>query len=1365
MKKVLAILLTLVMVLGLFPTFFVAQAAEETATEDWIHMPIDAGMSSGTTYSKVTDMLRADGSTQSMKVETGASASNLTFNTATANDGSPIDMTDGMIGGYFFFGDQTPHVTIRLCDKGWNGGVILNMEFLDAGNGWYYGYKKVSTLYFYASQIENGASREAIIRVTLGFDANTTAYIDGLQFPTQFPESGVVLPETMAQDWTNMYFDAGMSSATYEISTEKAAPDSQQSLKITAAAGDVGYVVLHSEYAKMQGEIEALPDFSSGKITAWFYFGDQRPMAFLRAYDSTWKGSATGVFQLEDKGNGWYYGFVPVSDVAFMMADSNAVPSEIIRIMIGIPGDTTVYVDKMQWEPVTVTEEQEKAHDLLSVSSVVDDYTTINAAGLTYEDSTDMVSGVNSLYSKKITASAGTVAQPTIRYELPQSYDLTKQTLAMDLHLAPNGLSFRAVYLRLQDSNGEDVVRAVVDNIYGLKWNHIEIDLYKFLVAGKDLSDVKYMTFLFYFDRDTDKDRVVCIDNVTITPYETVDSPLNGQSALYIGDSISIAKPFKGWAGLLEERYGVVRTNVSVGGTTFSTIGAQIKNQLNSIPADAKYDYVILEGGCNDFYLHNDNLGAVSDIPTTADPSEFDDTAIIGAFEQLLCMVKQRFPTAKIGYIITYQRGDNWINNYIPQAIAACEKWGIPYFSLPQTPEFINYFCGASGAHSTDTVHANVAGYELIMEHIPQWMESIPEPEYTEPEVPETPKAEDLFSNAQYAHGIIQSDVTNGSETAWKLTPTVGPNHNWIYAEFTLDTSYPITGKKLVMDVMPFNVSHFRMNLSNLNGAGLSGVTSTYYKVGQWSPVTIDLSAYEGTYPEIIKLTFGMEIPPAGDGEYGVYIDNVYLISEETYEEDWINLPFDEGDSTADTYKRVFHTVKDENSSIALELKGINGASGKVSFNTETPFGTNFDMSNGILGAWFYFGEQTPKVSVQFCGNWKASVPAAFTFGENHDGWYYGTLDTKTITFYETAGTMADIERIRLMVVADYTVYVDYLTYTPAPHTHSYDTVVTPPTATKEGFTTYTCSGCGDSYVGDTVPALGIGELKFSSAALVLKDNLNVKFHVSSDLFIEDAYSAPYVVFQVGIKTQTVTEYQIVDGNYVFTCTNLAPSQLGDTITATLYATLGDEVKSVSIEYGVATYCYNMLGKTEDAKLRTLLVDLLNYGAAAQTYSQYKKNDLCNADLTEEQKAWGTSEAPALSSKLNTKAAVVDNAKATWKAAALVLNNGVTMRFRFAAESTEGLTVKIVAAGQEWTVSQFTAAEQAGQYYADFSGLSARQMREVVSVTVMEGDTAVSNTLEYSVETYAYNKQNEARIGDLVLAMMRYGDSAAAYLN
>ncbi len=38
---------------------------------------------------------------------------------------------------------------------------------------------------------------------------------------------------------------------------------------------------------------------------------------------------------------------------------------------------------------------------------------------------------------------------------------------------------------------------------------------------------------------------------------------------------------------------------------------------------------------------------------------------------------------------------------------------------------------------------------------------------------------------------------------------------------------------------------------------------------------------------------------------------------------------------------------------------------------------------------------------------------------------------------------------------------------------HSYESVVTAPTCTEDGYTTYTCSACGDSYVADEVDALG----------------------------------------------------------------------------------------------------------------------------------------------------------------------------------------------------------------------------------------------------------------------------------------------------
>ena len=332
-----------------------------------------------------------------------------------------------------------------------------------------------------------------------------------------------------------------------------------------------------------------------------------------------------------------------------------------------------------------------------------------------------------------------------------------------------------------------------------------------------------------------------------------------------------------------------------------------------------------------------------------------------------------------------------------------------------------------------------------------------------------------------------------------------------------------------------------------------------------------------------------------------------------------------------------------------------------------------------------------------------------------------------------------------------------------APHTHSYDPVITPPTATKDGFTTYTCS-CGDSYVDDYVPAVGIGELKFSGASLVLMDDLTVRFSADANLFITDAYTQPYAVFHTGSKIQTVTDYEISGGKYIFSCTNLAPSQAGDTITAELHATLNGEEETFSIDYSVARYCYDILEETDNPTLRTLLVDLLNYGAAAQVYSWYKDKTLCNADLTAEQKAWGTTADPVLTSHLDEEYETVENPKAVWEAAGLVLDHAITMRFRFTAENIENLIVKIRCDDQEWTISSFEAsADKENQYYAYFNGLTARQMRQVVYVTVYEGDTAVSNTITYSMETYACNKQDEPRLGDLVKAMMRYGDSAAAY--
>ncbi len=229
---------------------------------------------------------------------------------------------------------------------------------------------------------------------------------------------------------------------------------------------------------------------------------------------------------------------------------------------------------------------------------------------------------------------------------------------------------------------------------------------------------------------------------------------------------------------------------------------------------------------------------------------------------------------------------------------------------------------------------------------------------------------------------------------------------------------------------------------------------------------------------------------------------------------------------------------------------------------------------------------------------------------------------------------------------------------------------------------------------------------------------------------------------------------------------------MNDTIKATLYATYdGVTYVSETKEYSVAEYCYNMLDKyytDEYAELRTLLVDLLNYGSASQQYTNYKTDALVNANLTEQQKSWGTTTDRTLNTVQNLEYETIDNPTVQWKSGGLNLQKSVTMRFKISADNIENLTVKVKNdTGEEITIVSDTFEATDGGYYVYFKGLNVGQMSESVYLTVYDGETAVSNTIRYSIESYAYAKQNstDTNLSALIKAMMKYGDSAYAYVN
>jgi len=331
--------------------------------------------------------------------------------------------------------------------------------------------------------------------------------------------------------------------------------------------------------------------------------------------------------------------------------------------------------------------------------------------------------------------------------------------------------------------------------------------------------------------------------------------------------------------------------------------------------------------------------------------------------------------------------------------------------------------------------------------------------------------------------------------------------------------------------------------------------------------------------------------------------------------------------------------------------------------------------------------------------------------------------------------------------------------------------VETPAAPGQEGLAARYCVRCGEICYTHIFEALG--ELTFTGASVTLQSDLSIQFKVLESLFTEQGYADPFVVVvdRNGVET-VIREYTVKDGKYSFIYKNIAPHQIGDTITATLYATYNGELYcSAPIEYSVARYCYNMLGKTEGNpaydKLRTLLVDILHYGAESQRYTGYRTEELCNSRLTESQLACGTELTRELVNHKDLEHEVVENPTVQWKGAGLNLKESVAIRFRLEAESYEDLEVRVTLAGRTFKFFSSDFDYRDDGTYVHFTYLNAAQLSEPVYITAYRDGVQVSNTLCYSVESYAYSKQTVTTIpylASLVERMMCYGDSAKAYV-
>lgn len=258
------------------------------------------------------------------------------------------------------------------------------------------------------------------------------------------------------------------------------------------------------------------------------------------------------------------------------------------------------------------------------------------------------------------------------------------------------------------------------------------------------------------------------------------------------------------------------------------------------------------------------------------------------------------------------------------------------------------------------------------------------------------------------------------------------------------------------------------------------------------------------------------------------------------------------------------------------------------------------------------------------------------------------------------------------------------------------------------------------------------------------------------------------------VNWETILMEPVEKGEYFyFTIEDMTAVQMNNTLQATFYAHKdGVDYITETDHYSIGSYAYNQLNKEgTTTELRNVCAELLRYGGSSQQYKKYRTDALVDSAMTEEHKAYLSSLEDVVFGSCNQILNDCPDATVTWAGIGLDLQTKVTVRMVLNLNnytgSPEDLTLRVDASdfyGGEITyiVENCKVYNKEMNLYAfDFSKLNAAELRSILSVAVFAGNTQVSATRLYSVDTYGQGKTGE--LGTTCRALIAYADAAHAY--
>ena len=260
----------------------------------------------------------------------------------------------------------------------------------------------------------------------------------------------------------------------------------------------------------------------------------------------------------------------------------------------------------------------------------------------------------------------------------------------------------------------------------------------------------------------------------------------------------------------------------------------------------------------------------------------------------------------------------------------------------------------------------------------------------------------------------------------------------------------------------------------------------------------------------------------------------------------------------------------------------------------------------------------------------------------------------------------------------------------------------------------------------------------FAGWSLTLGEDIGVNFYLSQT-------AADYTVDITVAGNEAAYTTATKDGYYVVSV-NVAAAQMTDLITLTV--TNGEQVMHTG-EYSVRQYAEIILTGAYDDEVKQMAKQMLNLGAAAQTYFAYNTGMLANKDYEIDTPAAVPTEVPAI--------ALEDNLDGvSLYGMSLLFQSKTAVRFYFVVDgNVADYTFKVKE-------TEYTPVKKDDLYYVEVGNINPQDLGSEMTVTVNDALTVSYNPLTYIVRKYN-SDSTSAALKNLVQALYGYHLEALEY--